>query len=114
MSNMPVSMFGEMMDRQFHCLGIVDPDARNEFAFRIAKYCDDGDIGLDAGRDTRIVSLEGRDDQPLDALLDETIDQRGLPERMVVGIADDRDISNLGEAVFDRANNWRMHGVAQI
>lgn len=93
MSNLPVPALGEMMNRQFHCLRVVDPDARNEFAFRIAEHRDDRNVRLDAGCDAGIVSLEGRDDQPLDALLDETIDQRSLPERMVVGIADDGDVS---------------------
>src|SRR6202008_2230296 len=64
--------------------------------------------------DDGIVSRKCRHDQAIDALTDEALYQRGLPLRVVVRIADQRDIANIGKAILDCPHDRRMHRVAEI
>src|ERR1700722_9377416 len=103
-----------MMHRDLHRLRIVDAHTRYKLVFRITKDSNRRYAGLEAGADDWVVAEKRRDDQAVDALADKAIDQRGLARGMVIRVADEGNVTDLGKPVLDRAHDWRVHGVAQV
>jgi hypothetical protein len=109
-----VSETNQMVDRQAHP-HVVVRDHRGDAIPRFGSIDQDHrKPALDAEADEFIVLRNGRQDQAVDLLAEQSLDKGDLLRRRVASIRDDRCVTLRGKYLRDAAKNRREHRIGDV
>src|SRR5260370_4999605 len=93
MADLAMAPRRQMIDGKPHAPFVVRYDRRYPIAKLETVDQDDGQAAVEAMSDHIVVARHGRQDQPIDALVEKVVDKRDLLRGIVAGIGDDRRIT---------------------